>query len=224
MSLALHIRRLGLLRYSEALLQMEESHARVRREAGVGEGEILLVEHPAVVTMGNRFLPQDMILSEEELLARGIDFHRIDRGGSVTVHEPGQAVVYPLVKLGTRLGPKAFVHALEDAMIALSAEFGVVATRDDVNPGVWVGLNKIGAIGIRIDGGVSKHGLAFNATNTLEVFEAIVPCGLRGRGVTNLERESRVRTFRSLDSFAVGERLGALVKERLKAVLEKRLA
>lgn len=215
---SLPIQQLGLVRYAEALRLMNEAHGRVKQGAAVGRGEILLVEHPPVVTMGNRFLPEDMILGEDDLLARGIDFHRIDRGGSVTVHEPGQAVVYPILKLGPKLGPKAFVHALEDAMITLCAEYGFEAARDAVNPGVWVAMNKIGAIGIRIDGGVSKHGLAFNVTNTLSAFETIVPCGLRGRGVTNLERESRVRTFRPLCSFEVGGRLAVLVRERLLAI------
>jgi lipoyl(octanoyl) transferase len=214
----LTLRPLGLLRYADALRLMEEAHARIRETAAPGEGEILVVEHPPVVTMGNRFLPEDMILTQAELLARAIDFHKIDRGGSVTVHEPGQVVIYPLVKLDrVRLGAKAFVHALEEAMILLCAEYGFVAARDALNPGVWVGENKIGAIGIRILEGVTKHGLAFNVVNDLSTFASIVPCGLRGRGVTTLAQESKVRTFRPLDVTSVGERLGVLVRERILA-------
>jgi lipoate-protein ligase B len=214
----LTLRPLGLLRYADALHLMEEVHARIKETAAPGEGELLVVEHPPVVTMGNRFLPEDMILAQADLLARGIDFHKIDRGGSVTVHEPGQAVVYPLVKLDRlRLGAKAFVHALEEAMILLCAEFGVVASRDPMNPGVWVGQNKIGAIGIRINGSVTKHGLAFNVVNDLSTFASIVPCGLRGRGVTTLARESKVHTFLPLEVTSVGERLGVLVREQILA-------
>jgi lipoyl(octanoyl) transferase len=216
----LTIRRLGLLRYAEALRIMGEAHQRVKAHAAPGEGEILVVEHPAVVTMGNRDLPDDLLATADELAAWGIDFHRIDRGGSVTVHEPGQAVVYPLVKLDrVRLGPKSFIRVLEDAMITLCAEHGFVAARDAVNPGVWVGANKIGAVGIRILEGVTKHGLAFNVDNDLSTFAAIVPCGLRGRGVTSLARERQVRAFRPILASEVGERLATLVSDGIESVL-----
>lgn len=210
-------RSLGVLRYADALAEMERVHAEVVREAPPGGGVVLHVEHPPVVTMGNRYLPGDMVLPEEALPARGIDFHKIDRGGSVTVHEPGQAVVYPIVKLHTvKLGARAFVSCLEEAMIGLCAAHGVAAARDPINPGVWVGQDKIGAIGIRILEGVAKHGLAFNVTNDLSTFSAIVPCGLRGRGVTSL---GRVLGGRELSSTAVGEDLARRVVSELERAL-----
>ena len=217
----LPIRRLGLLRYADALAFMNETHARVVESSAPGDGEILVVEHPPVVTMGNRPMAADMILSEAELNARGIDFHKIDRGGSVTVHEPGQAVVYPVVKLDrARLGAKAFVSALESAMIALCAEHGFMAARDPLNPGVWVGGDKIGAIGIRIAGGVTKHGLAFNVNGNLSTFAAVVPCGLRGRGVTSLALQAGVlRRSIPLDFETVAQRLATLVRETLLALV-----
>jgi lipoate-protein ligase B len=220
----LKLRFLGLLRYADALQIMDETHEAVRATAMLGEGEILVVEHPPVVTMGNRFVPTDMILNEDALRARGIDFHKIDRGGSVTIHEPGQVVVYPIVKLDrARLGPKAFVNALEESMISLCAEYGILASRDSVNPGVWVGGDKIGAIGIRISQGVTKHGLAFNATNNLSTFSAVVPCGIRGRGVTSLALSlARTKAIASseggdsyLDSLEVAKRLAENVQTNL---------
>jgi len=218
--LPLPLRALGLLRYAETLAVMNETHARVVETSAPGDGEILVVEHPPVVTMGNRPMPGDMILSETELEARGIDFHKIDRGGSVTVHEPGQAVVYPIVKLDrARLGAKAFVTALEEAMIALCAEHGFEASRNLENPGVWVGNDKIGAIGIRIADGVTKHGLAFNLTGDLATFAAVVPCGLRGRGVTSLRLQlEQARETKPPDFASASLRLATLVRQKLLAI------
>ena len=185
----MQIRNLGLLKYAEALQIMEAEHALLVADAKRPE-TLLVVSHPAVVTMGNRELHSDMNFTPAWLAERGIDYVKIDRGGSVTVHEPGQVVLYPLVRLDARVRTvRSFVHALEEAMIACCAEYGVAANRDPVNPGVWVGQNKIGALGIRVLNHVTKHGLAFNVTNSLKTFETIVPCGIRSRGVTSLALE-----------------------------------
>lgn len=187
----MEIRNLGLVRYAEALKIMETTHAGVCASPS-HSGVLLVVEHPPVVTMGNRPLESDMVIRPEGLAPLGIDFAKIDRGGSVTVHEPGQVVIYPIVRVDAKnLTVKKFVWILEESMIGVCAEFGVTAARDEINPGVWVGQNKIGAIGIRIQDHVSKHGLAFNVTNDLSTFRAIVPCGIRGRGVTSLAQELR---------------------------------
>jgi lipoate-protein ligase B len=185
----MEIRCLGTMRYAGALALMESTHREVAASVD-HPGVILVVEHPPVVTMGNRVLPEDMHVTPDFLAQFGVDFHKIDRGGSVTVHEPGQAVVYPIVHIdATHRTVKRFVNALEEAMIVICSEFGISANRDPINAGVWVEKNKIGAVGVRILERVSKHGLAFNVTNSLETFRWIVPCGLRERGVTTLARE-----------------------------------
>ncbi|KAB8032080.1 lipoyl(octanoyl) transferase LipB [Fluviispira multicolorata] len=183
----MEIRYLGILPYGDALGIMELIH-KERVEDPNREGVILVVQHPPTVTMGKRELYEDMKIPPEELKFKGIAFHKIDRGGSVTVHEPGQVVIYPIVHMDQiKKSVRSYVHLLEEAMISTAAQFGVNVTRDEINPGVWVGQNKIGAVGIRIANKVTKHGISFNVNNTLDTFSSIVPCGLRGRGVINLE-------------------------------------
>lgn len=156
------------------------------------EGVILVVQHPPTVTMGKRELYADMLVPPEQLKFKGVAFHKIDRGGSVTVHEPGQVVIYPIFHVQEyQQTVRSYVHLLEEAMIETAALFGVQVQRDDINPGVWVEQNKIGAIGIRIKDKVTKHGIAFNVINSLETFANIVPCGLHGRGVINLQAAIR---------------------------------
>jgi lipoyl(octanoyl) transferase len=213
MSEIIQIIRLGLVPYREALRVMEECHAAVCAGA---PGFILVVEHLPVVTMGNRFLPDDMRLRPEDLSEHGVDFVHIDRGGSVTVHEPGQAVVYPILPVSaSRLTVKRLVWCLEEAMICVAKEHGVVAARDSINPGIWVGLNKLGAIGIRIADHVSKHGLAFNVNNSLATFRFIVPCGLHERGVTTLERElckgENYRSKKAFDIEVIGDQIATKI-------------
>jgi len=219
----IEVRALGSLRYAEALAIQQHTHATVTKQAAPGEGVVFVVEHPPVVTMGKRFLPQDMVLSESDLRLRGIDYHHIDRGGSVTVHEPGQAVVYPVVKLdGVKLGVRRFVGCLEDAMIAVCAEYGIASGRDEVNPGVWVGRDKIGAVGIRVKDGVTMHGLAFNVTNSLATFATIIPCGLQGRGVTSLAAQLRCSdrdVGAPLSASSIGLRIAALVVKNISEAL-----
>lgn len=179
-------------RYADAMLRMDAAHAAVLEaaKAGVCRAQLLVTEHTPVVTMGNRELTQDLQAGAESLARLGIDYAKTDRGGSVTVHEPGQLVVYPIVPLrGFGLGVRAFVHLLEEAMIRACAACDVVAARDPINPGVWVGAKKIGAIGIRVDRGVTRHGLALNVENSLATFAHVIPCGIHGRGITSLASE-----------------------------------
>lgn len=204
----MHIEHLGLMRYAVALELMETRHREVAD--GAAEEVLFVVEHPPVVTMGKRNLTQDLLLSAEELARHGVDFHHIDRGGSATVHEPGQVVLYPIVRVDPlHLTVRKLVWILEEAMIRLAADHRVTAARDPINPGVYVGTNKLGAVGIRIEQRVSRHGLALNLANTLETFRWIVPCGLHTRGVTSLERETK--TF--LDVRATGLALAELIRQ-----------
>lgn len=182
----MRILQIGLMKYSEALALMEDIHSDIASDQNEEEA-VLIVEHLPVVTMGLRDRSQDLKFTEEHLSQQGIDFVRIDRGGSVTVHEPGQLVLYPLLRIDARyLTVRRLVWALEEIMILECARWGIKAARDEVNPGIWFGQNKIGAVGIRIANHVSKHGLALNIFNNLETFSRIIPCGIHGRGVAAL--------------------------------------
>jgi lipoyl(octanoyl) transferase len=187
----MHIRYLGLIPYHDALGIMESIHSKIKEDP-TKDGVILVVQHPPTITMGKRNLLDDMLIPPEQLKYKGIAYHKIDRGGSVTVHEPGQIVVYPIFHIEKqKQSVRSYVSHLEQAMIETAAHFGVVVNRDEINPGVWLGKNKIGAVGIRILNKVTKHGIAFNVNNSLETFSNIVPCGLHGRGVINLEMAIR---------------------------------
>lgn len=183
------IKNLGLTKYSDALKLMDNLHAEVV-STPQHEGYLLVVEHPPTVTMGNRNNTHDLLLSPEGLRLKNIDYYKIDRGGSVTVHEPGQCVIYPTFNLfDYKLTVRSYVCALESAMIQTCAHYGITANRDPQNPGIWVGNNKIGAVGIRVHNKVTKHGIALNINNSLHTFAHIVPCGLRTKGVTNIANE-----------------------------------
>jgi lipoate-protein ligase B len=165
----------------------EAAHAEVL--AG-GEERILLVEHPPVITFGRRDGQQrNLLASDEQLHACGVEVVQSDRGGDITFHGPGQVVAYPIVRLNDhRLSVGCYVRALELAAIDTLATFGVGARREDGAVGVWADDAKICAIGVRIRRGISLHGLALNVTTDLRFFELIVPCGLVGRPVTSLQK------------------------------------
>ncbi len=214
----MQISHLGLVPYDKALDIMETWH-RQAQQAPDFPGILLVLQHPPTVTMGQRELQGDLRQSPEALQRLGIAYHKIDRGGSVTVHEPGQTVIYPIVRLDHhRLTVKSFVWALEQAMIDTCADFGVQAARDCINPGVWIGTQKIGAIGIRISRKATKHGLAFNVINSLKTFEHVVPCGLRSRGLISLEQALK-KDFSPLER----QELYANAERLLAAHVEKRL-
>ena len=148
-----------------------------------------MVQHPSVLTLGKNADASFIKSSPAELSQQGVAVVPIDRGGEVTAHSPGQLVVYPILPLREfRLTPKKFVTLLEELVIQVLRSYGVTGARDEINPGVWVGRDKICAIGVRIQERVSLHGFAFNICNDLNLFENIVPCGIADRGVTSLSR------------------------------------
>jgi lipoyl(octanoyl) transferase len=218
----MRILKFGIEPYLVAMRAMMQAHSNV---CGGGEEVLIVTEHFPVVTMGNREIVGDLVSSPELLATLGVEFVQTDRGGSVTVHEPGQAVVYPIVRLDSaQLSVKRFVWILEEAMIRVASRFGVEALRNPCNAGVWVGNNKIGAIGIRISNHVSRHGLAFNVNNSLDTFRHVVPCGLRERGVTSLERElskglknSKMTSLSSMNA----QDTGALIAEEVVLLVEQ---
>jgi lipoate-protein ligase B len=169
------------------------------------EGErsdtLMLLEHPHTYTLGRRALTEDIVYTEAERQARGIALYEVDRGGRATYHGPGQLVGYPIMELGDRYDVIAYLRRLEEVLIATAADLGVAARRDDDHTGVWVGNNKIGAIGVKITRGITMHGFAFNVSTDLEMFGGIVPCGIPDRWVTSVEAE----TGRSPSVKEVGE-------------------
>lgn len=177
--------------YRAAWAQQEQAHAEV---LGGGAERILFVQHPPVITFGRRDGGEKhLIASEDQLSKLGVQLVKSDRGGDITFHGPGQVVAYPIIRLNShRLSVGAYVHRLEDAVIALLGELGIAAHKDPAAVGVWVDdagvRSKICAVGVRISRGVSLHGLALNVTTDLRYFDLIVPCGLTGRPVSSLQR------------------------------------
>lgn len=151
---------------------------------------LMLLEHPHTYTLGRRGTVGDLVYGEARRRGLGIALHHVDRGGRATYHGPGQLVGYPIMELGDRYDVLAYLRKLEDVLIRTAAQFDVAAHRDDEHTGVWVGTNKIGAIGVKITRGISMHGFALNVTTDLKMFEGIVPCGIQDRWVTSIERES----------------------------------
>jgi len=151
---------------------------------------LLLLEHPAVFTLGRRGGRDNLGVSEQFLNDRGIAVVHVERGGDITYHGPGQVVGYPIVNLrDSPLSVTDYVTALEEIMIRAATDFGVAAARDPRNRGIWVKDCKLGSIGISIRHGISFHGFAFNVNLDLGPFDWINPCGLKGIGVTSLEKE-----------------------------------
>ncbi|NOY91412.1 MAG: lipoyl(octanoyl) transferase LipB [Deltaproteobacteria bacterium] len=186
----LHVHRLGRVAYGEALGLQERVQA--ARVAGEIPDTLLLVEHPPVVTLGRGARDDGHLrVPREVFAARGFELHEVGRGGDVTYHGPGQVVAYPILDLKPdRQDVRRYVWTLEEAMIRVAAGYGVRAGRVEGLNGTWVGDNKLGAVGVRISRWVTMHGLAFNVTTDLSHFDLIVPCGIQGKGVTSLARET----------------------------------
>jgi lipoate-protein ligase B len=161
-----------------------------RRLAGEVPDAVVLLEHPPVFTAGRRAKDDQLLWTEREVEARGVLVRRIDRGGAFTFHGPGQLVGYPVLGLGSRPDAAAYLRGLEETVIRTCADLGVAATRrDDVQTGVWVGDEKLCAIGVRLmRTRVTLHGFALNCDTDLSWFEGIVACGLPDNGVTSLSR------------------------------------
>jgi lipoyl(octanoyl) transferase len=161
-----------------------------RSQGRVDNDVILFVEHPPVFTLGRRGGRENLLVPEETLRQSGISIVQVERGGNITYHGPGQLVVYPIVHLpGFGIGVVDMVDRLEEVMIRTCTAWGVAAGRNALNRGAWVGMKKIGSIGIAVRRGVSFHGLALNVNPDLQPFGFIQPCGLKGVGVTSIARE-----------------------------------
>jgi lipoyl(octanoyl) transferase len=188
---------LGRVAYREALALQKRLLAE-RADERIGD-QLLLLEHPAVLTLGRSSDPAHIRAASSVLAARGIEVIRVERGGEVTYHGPGQLVAYPIIALSPRgLMVRPLVRALEAALVSTCAAHGVAAARRDGQPGCWcdpegADPRKIGALGLRIERGVSYHGIALNVTVDLADFELIDPCGMPGVTSTSIAAERRGR-------------------------------
>jgi len=168
---------LGRIGYAEAFeLQRDLVE---RRKRGAIPDQLLIVEHPHVITLGRNGHMDNLLASEEILRRAGIEFHSTDRGGDITYHGPGQVVGYPIVDLREwKRDVVAYVRALEQTILDSLAEFGLEAGRVPGCTGVWIDGKKVAAIGVHISRWVTSHGFALNHTTDLSYFQYIVPCGI----------------------------------------------
>jgi lipoyl(octanoyl) transferase len=177
-------RALGTLPYGDALALQKETVR--RRIAGEIPDTLLFVEHPHVVTLGKTAKREHLLASRPE-----VEVVDTDRGGDVTYHGPGQVVGYPIVDLSAlRKDVKWYLERLEEVLIRGCARYGVEARRTEGKTGAWTASGKVAAIGVRVERWVTSHGFALNANTDLSYFDLIIPCGLRGAGVTSLAKET----------------------------------
>jgi lipoyl(octanoyl) transferase len=175
--------------YPDALA-IQRALVEERRANRVGD-LLLLVEHPHVLTLGVRGDGgrAHILANDEALASRGVEVHETGRGGDITYHGPGQIVGYPILDLKPdRCDVHRYVRDIEEVLIRTAADYGIEAGRVEGLTGVWVGRDKLAAIGVRIARWITSHGFALNVTTDLEYFELIVPCGIADRGVTSLLR------------------------------------
>jgi lipoate-protein ligase B len=178
---------LGLVDYQKAWEEQQRLVEACRRD---GCARLLLLEHPPTYTLGVHGRQEHLLVGEEALAELGAAVHRVDRGGDITFHGPGQLVGYPILDLGRwNRGPVWYVRSLEAVLIETLSAFGLAAQRAPGRPGVWVRRAKIAAIGVRVSRGITSHGFALNVNPDLSYFSRIIPCGLAGATVTSMARE-----------------------------------
>lgn len=191
--------------YQPALdLQHELVHSRLEERI---PDTLVLLEHPPVITMGRKAPDSDILAPQSTLAAAGAEVHRVTRGGEATYHGPGQLVGYTIFNLYNHERKlRLFIERMEEALIrVLARHYGIQAGRDDEHRGVWVGSEKIAAIGIAVTRRITMHGFAFNVAPDLSHFAWIVPCGIRDRGVTSILK----LTGEAPDMAAVKEQVAA---------------
>ncbi|HKQ04667.1 MAG TPA: lipoyl(octanoyl) transferase LipB [Blastocatellia bacterium] len=178
---------LGRTSYADGLRLQEGAVEGLR--AGAGNEQLLLLEHPHVFTLGRGADAANILADEQQLAAHAIEVHETGRGGDVTYHGPGQLVGYPIINLKPdRCDVHRYVRDIEEVLIRTVGEYGVKGERINGLTGVWVGDEKVAAIGVRIARWVTSHGFALNVNTDLRYFQMIVPCGITDKGVTSLSR------------------------------------
>ncbi|MDY7080356.1 MAG: lipoyl synthase, partial [Chloroflexota bacterium] len=216
--------RLGIVEYEESC-HLQEEVAKAQAAGDIGE-VLLLTQHPPVITVGRGGGEEDILAPAPLLRQESIRVLPTDRGGRATYHGPGQLVAYPILDLKSFDGDLyGYVRSLEEVAIRVLGAYGLAAGRLDEYPGVWVGGNKIAAVGIGVRDGITRHGLALNVAPKMAHFDLLIPCGIAGHGVTSMEQElgwspalaevtsSFVRSF--------AEVFGRQVVEREPAALER---
>jgi lipoate-protein ligase B len=178
----------GCLEYGKAWEQQQRLHS-LRRKKNIPD-TLIILEHPHVYTIGRHGDRNNILFDDKSLKEKKISVYKIDRGGDVTYHGPGQLVGYPIFNY-CELGysTRRFVHSIEEVIIRYLHSLGLNACRDPRYPGVWIGKNKICAIGLRVSEDVSMHGFALNIKTSPEYFSGIIACGIQDRGVTSLKDE-----------------------------------
>lgn len=160
----------------------------LRRE-GKLEDTLLLLEHPHTYTLGKTADRANLIGSDQYLEANGIKVFEIDRGGDITYHGPGQLVGYPIIDLQKwKPDSHLYLRTLEEMMIDVLSDYGIIAGRKEGFTGVWISEEKIAAIGIKISRWITMHGFAFNINTDLNLFSGIIPCGIKDKEVTSLSK------------------------------------
>jgi lipoyl(octanoyl) transferase len=183
------VRRLGVIPYADGL-EIQKQLVEQRR-AGEIPDQLLLLEHPPVITLGvkTRNNRSNIVAAPSTLEAEGVEVYESGRGGDVTYHGPGQLVGYLIIDLKPdRCDVHRYVRDIEEVMIRTAASFGIEASRLVGLTGAWVGNEKLAAIGVRIARWITSHGFAFNVNTTLNHFDLIVPCGISDKGVTSLQK------------------------------------
>ena len=182
------VQRLHLVTYENGM-NLQQKLVELRQRDAIAD-QLLLLEHPPVITLGRGGKLDNLLASPDLLETHGVRFFETTRGGDITYHGPGQLVGYPILHLGEgNRDVRKYVWKLEEVLIRTVAAYGITAERVDGKRGIWVGNDKIAAIGVRIARWVTSHGWALNVATNLEHFRLITPCGLHGTGVTSIERE-----------------------------------
>lgn len=180
----------GRVTFDAALSLQKDAESRVKEG---GRETLFLLEHEDVITIGRNADRRDLLVSEQHLAKAGVALRQTDRGGKLTFHGPGQLVAYPILNLHPdRMDVRRYVRDLEEVLVLTAADFGVSAARSPIPErwsSVWVGDEKLAAIGVHLSRWVTTHGVALNVTTDLARFSLIVPCGIADAGVTSLERQ-----------------------------------
>jgi len=178
---------LGVVPYDDGLKTQELAVERLR--SGEGAEQLLLLEHPHVFTLGRGADASNILADQDQLQSNSVEVHETGRGGDVTYHGPGQLVGYPIINLKPdRCDVHRYVRDLEEVLIRTIADYGIEGGRIEGLTGVWVGNEKIAAIGVRIARWITSHGFALNVNTDLKFFQMIVPCGITDKGVTSISR------------------------------------
>jgi lipoyl(octanoyl) transferase len=171
-------------------MKLQQRLVEMRQREEIAD-QLLLLEHPPVITLGRGGDNANLLATPDLLATHGVRFYETTRGGDITYHGPGQIVGYPILHLGEgNRDVRKYVTKLEEVLIRTVAAYGITAERVEGKRGIWVGNDKIAAIGVRIARWVTSHGWALNVSTNLDHFRLITPCGLRGTGVTSIERET----------------------------------